>query len=65
MESCILFYEFKGMFNVQGTFLDFQSVIRKIPNESKAMIDNHINEYINIRYNVACNTNVSTLLKDK
>ena len=40
MESCILFNEYKGMFNVQGTFLDFQSVIRKIPNESKVMIDN-------------------------
>ena len=51
--------------NVQGTFLDFQSVIRKIPNELKVIIDNHKNKYINIRYNVVCNTYVSTLLKDK
>ena len=59
------FDEFRELYNVQGTFLDYQSVIRKIPNEWKVTIDNHKNEYINIRYNVTCNTYVSTLLKDK
>ena len=30
--------------------MDYQSVIRKIPNEWKVKIDNHKHEYINIRY---------------
>ena len=38
------FDEFKGMFNVQGTFLDFQSVISKIPNEWKIKMNNFKNE---------------------
>lgn len=59
------FDEFKVTYNVQGTFLDYQSIARKIPNEWKVMINNHKNEYINIRYNVPCNTYVSTLLKGK
>ena len=59
------FDEFKGMFSVQGTVLNFQSVISKIPNEWKIKMNNCKNECRSLKYNVACNTYVSTLIKDK
>lgn len=62
------FYEFeelKGMYNIRGTFLDFQSLLRKIPDRWKTIInENKIACMLN-RYNVRSNVYVKYLLKDK
>ena len=51
------FDELRELYNVQGTFLDYQSVIRKIPNEWKVMIDKHnqirVNGPINAHLTIA------------
>lgn len=55
----------KGMYNLRGTFLDFQALIRKIPNDWKIKLnDNKIVSNIN-RYNVNCNLYVQQLIKDR
>ena len=45
------FDEFKGMLNVQGAILDFQSVISKIPNGWKIKMNNFKNECRSLKYN--------------
>lgn len=55
----------KDIFNLRGTFLDFQLLIRKIPNEWKTLLnDNKIVCVLN-RYNVNCNVYVQQLIKEK
>ena len=50
---------------LRGTFLDFQALIRRIPNDWKIKLnDNKIVSSIN-RYNVNCNLYVQLLIKDR
>lgn len=59
------FEELKGIYNIRGTFLDYQSVLRKIPERWKDIInDNKIACILN-KYNVRCNIYVKYLMKDK
>ena len=62
------FYEFdviKTRNNLRGTFLDFQSLLRKIPNEWKTILKNNKVSCILNRYNVTCSTYVQQLIADK
>ena len=62
------FYEFdvvKTRYNLRGTFLDFQSLLRKIPNEWKTILNNNKVSCILNRYNVICSTYVQQLTADK
>ena len=56
---------FKTRFGLRGTFLDFQSLIRKIPNRWKTTLNNNTNICIINRFNVKCNVYVKLVLKDK
>ena len=59
------FETFKTRFSLRGTFLEFQSLIRKIPNRWKITLDE--NKIISIanRLNVKCNIYLQFILKDK
>lgn len=59
------FDSFKEMYGIRGTFLEYQSLIRRIPNEwRKKLNDNKIFCILN-RFNVKCNYYVNQLIKDK
>lgn len=62
------FYEFqslKKLYDIRGTFLDYQRVINSIPNDWKTMInDNKIYAKEN-KSNVRCNAYMSTIMKAK
>ena len=55
----------KETYGINGTFLDYQSLIRKIPNYWKDIIINNRQVCIQTKYNVTCNIYVKHLLKDK
>ena len=55
---------FKEMYGVNGTFLDYQSLIHKIPNYWKNMIINNRLVCIQTKYNLTCNIYVQYLLKE-
>ena len=55
----------KETYGFNGTFLDYQSLIRKIPNNWKNITINNRQVSIQTKYNVTCNINVKYLLKDK
>ena len=62
------FYQFdvlKEMYGINGTFLDCQSLIHKIPNYWKNMIINNRLVSIQTKYNVTCNIYVQYLLKER
>ena len=62
------FYQFdilKEMYGINSTFLDYQSLIHKIPNYWKNMIINNRLVSIQTKYNVTCNIYVQYLLKEK
>ena len=63
-----IFYEFediKNHYNVRGTFLDFQSLLRKIPNEWRTVLeDNKVTCILN-KYNVRCSIYMQQLMADK
>ena len=59
------FETFKTRFGLRGTFLDFQSLIRKIPNRWKTTLNNNKNICIINKFNVKCNVYVKLVLKDK
>ena len=56
---------FKTRFGLRGTFLDFQALIRKIPNRWKTTLNNNKNICIINKFNVKCNVYVKLILKDK
>ena len=58
-------YQFDALKETYGTFLDYQSLIRKIPNNWKNIIINNRQVCIQTKYNVTCNIYVKYLLKDK
>ena len=49
------FVTFKTRFGLRRTFLEFQSLIRKIPNRWKTTMDENKNISIANRLNVKCN----------
>ena len=55
----------KETYGINGTFFDYQSLIRKIPNNWKNTIINNRHVCIHTKYNVTCNIYVKYLLKDK
>ena len=62
------FYQFdvlKEIYGVNGTFLDYHSLIHKIPNYWKIMIINNRLVSFQAKYNVTCNIYVQYLLKEK
>ena len=62
------FYEFediKNRYNLRGTFLDFQSLLRKISNEWRTILeDNKVTCILN-KYNVRCSIYMQQILADK
>ena len=59
------FNQFKTLFNVRGTILDFQGVINRIPQVWKNLLNNNIQTCIDMKYNVLCSKYVKLFLKDK
>ena len=59
------FNQFKTLFNVRGTILDFQGVINRIPQVWKNLLNNNIQTCIDMKYNVICSKHVKLILKDK
>ena len=62
------FYQFdvlREMYGINGTFLDYQSLVHKIPNYWENMIINNRLVSIQTKYNVTCNIYVQYLLKEK
>ena len=53
----------KETYGINGTFLDYQSLIRKIPNYWKDIIINNRQVCNQTKYNVTCNIYVKHLLK--
>ena len=61
-------YQFEGLktwYNMRGTFLDYHSLLRKIPNEWKNILNNNKVVSILNKYNVNCNIYVQQLIADK
>ena len=62
------FYTFdrlKEIYRVRDTFLNYENILQKIPNQWKNIInENRVFIYQN-RYNITCNVFVAYLLKDK
>lgn len=59
------FNTFKERFNVRGTFLEYQNLLNKIPNEWKNIINNNTVFSIMNKMNVSSNIYVSYVIKDK
>ena len=59
------FYQFKTLFNVRGTILDFQGVTNRIPQIWKKILNNNVQTCIDMKYNVICSKHVKLILKDK
>lgn len=59
------FEEFKQVYNIGGTFLDFQFVLRKIPNSWKNEININRARCEAIKYDCQCNIYIKYLIKDK
>ena len=59
------FDRLKEIYRVRGTFLNYENILRRIPNEWKNIINaNRVFIYQN-QYNITCNVFVAHLLKDK
>ena len=59
------FEELKAIFNIRGTFLDYQHIINSIPQTWKTLINNNRVFLIENRYNTICNIYVRQLIKVK
>lgn len=59
------FEELKAIFNIRGTFLDYQHIINSIPQTWKTLINNNRIFLIENRYNTICNIYVRQLIKVK
>ena len=55
----------KETYGINGTYLDYQSLIRKIPNDVKKIIINNRQICIQTKYNVTYNIYVKYLPEDK
>ena len=58
------FNQFKTLFNIRGTILDFQGVINRIPHVWKNLLNNNIQTCIDMKYKVICSKHVKLILKD-
>ena len=52
------FNQFKTLFNVRDTILDFQGVINRIPQVWKKLLNNNIQTCNDMKYNVICSKKV-------
>lgn len=59
------FEDLRIRFGLRGTFLNYQSLLRKIPNYWRGLLNENKPFSILNRYNVKCNTYVQEILKDK
>lgn len=59
------FEEFKQIFGIRGTILDYEHVLRKIPDQWKIILDSNKVFYIQSRFNVVRTPYIACLLKDK
>ena len=59
------FNELKDTYDIHGTFLDYQSILRKLPAFWKNKIHQNSVKCKNLRQNVAQNCYVKILCKDK
>ena len=63
-----IFYTFdtlKEIYGVRGTFLNYENILHKIPNQVKNIINEKRVFIYQNRYNITCNVFVAYLLKDK
>ena len=59
------FDQLKEIYRVRGTFLSYENILQKIPNQWKNIIIANIVFIYQNRYNITCNVFVAHLLKDK
>ena len=59
------FNELKDTYDIHGTFLDYQSILRKLPAFWKNKINQNSVKCKNLRQNVAQNCYIKILCKDK
>ena len=59
------FEQLKEIYNLKGTFLDYQRLIKKIPRAWKEKINEHTTKCKDIKYNVQINCYIKFILKDK
>ena len=59
------FEEFKQIYGIRGTILDYEYVLRKIPDQWKIILENNKVFYIQNRFNVVRSPYIACLLKDK
>ena len=57
--------ELKSVYNIHGTFLDYQSLLQKIPERWKNVLNDNKITCILTRFNVRCNVYVKYLLNGK
>ena len=66
-DNCI-FYTFdrlKEIYRVRGTFLNYENILQKIPNQWENIKNENRVFIYQKRYNITCNVFVAYLLKDK
>ena len=59
------FEDFRIRFGIRGTFLDYQSLLKKIPNYWQGLLNENKPSSILNRFNVKGNIYVQEILKDK
>lgn len=59
------FNEFKTVYNVRGTVLDFYGLLGRIPNSWKNILNNNAQICVGMKYNIVILKQVKLLLKDK
>ena len=60
-----LFEDFKNRYGIRGTFLDYQSLLRKVPNYWKGLLNENKPFSILNRFNVKCNIYLQETMKEK
>ena len=53
------------MYNIRGTFLDYETVVRKLPRAWRDKIHDNTDICKNLNYNVQINPYIKFILKDK
>ena len=59
------FADLKNAYGMRGTFLNFQSIINRIPNDSKNKINNNEEICREVNYNIVQSNPIYILLRDK
>ena len=59
------FADLKNAYGVRGTFLNFQAIINRIPNDWKNIINNNKEICREFKYNIVQANLINTLLRDK